>query len=65
MNEDLQFRDSRERPRVLIVEPKRDYLGVLASRIADAGYRVVTADTPQSALAELYRSRPMREYPPL
>ena len=56
MNEDLQFRDSRERPRVLIVEPKRDYLGVLARRIADAGYRVVTADTPQSALAELYRS---------
>jgi DNA-binding response OmpR family regulator len=43
-------------PRILIVEPKRDYLGVLARRIAESGFRVVTADAPQAAMAELHRS---------
>jgi PleD family two-component response regulator len=43
-------------PRILIVEPKRDYLGVLARRISENGFRVVTADGPQTAMAELHRS---------
>jgi DNA-binding response OmpR family regulator len=42
-------------PRVLVVEPKRDYLAVLARRIAEAGYRPVGADAPQAAMAELRR----------
>jgi two-component system, OmpR family, phosphate regulon response regulator PhoB len=46
-----------EAPRILIVEPNRNYLGVLARRIAEAGYRVATADCPQSAMAELYRGQ--------
>ena len=49
-------RAGREQTRVLIVEPKRDYLAVLARRIVEDGYRVVTADGPHSAMAELHRS---------
>lgn len=49
-------RAGRQQTRVLIVEPKRDYLGVLARRIVEDGYRVVTADGPYSAMAELHRS---------
>lgn len=45
----------RDQPRVLIVEPRRDYLGVIAKRLAAAGYRVATADGPQAAMAELHR----------
>ena len=44
-----------ERPRILVVEPNRNNLGVLARRLADAGYRVTTADSGASAIAELYR----------
>jgi DNA-binding response OmpR family regulator len=44
------------RPRILIVEPKRDYLAVLARRISESGFRIVTAATPQAAMAELHRS---------
>ena len=42
-------------PRVLIVQPQRTYLNMLGRRIADAGYRVSTAEGVQSAVAELYR----------
>ena len=44
-----------ERPRILVVEPNRTNLGVLARRLADAGFRVTTADNGASAIAELYR----------
>jgi len=44
-----------ERPRVLIVEPNRTNLGVLARRLSEAGYRVTTADSGEAAVAELYR----------
>ena len=46
---------SEEPPRILVVEPNRNNLGVLARRLAEAGYRVTTADTGASAIAELYR----------
>jgi DNA-binding response OmpR family regulator len=46
---------SEERPRVLVVEPNRTNLGVMARRLAEAGYRVTTADNGASAIAELYR----------
>lgn len=55
----LQDEESRavgaEAPRVLIVQPNRAYLGVLARRISEGGYRVATADTAASAMAELHR----------
>lgn len=44
-----------EAPRVLIVQPNRAYVGVLARRISEGGYRVATADTAASAMAELHR----------
>src|SRR3954453_23864207 len=44
-----------ERPRILIVEPNRTNLGVLARRLSEAGYRVTTADSGEAAVAELYR----------
>jgi DNA-binding response OmpR family regulator len=44
-----------QRPRILVVEPNRAYLGVLAHRLSEAGFRVTTADSGASAIAELYR----------
>jgi DNA-binding response OmpR family regulator len=44
-----------ERPRILIVEPNRNNLGVMARRLSEQGYRVTTADGGASAIAELYR----------
>ena len=44
-----------QRPRILVVEPNRTNLGVMARRLAEAGYRVTTADSGEAAIAELYR----------
>jgi len=49
------FLASDERPRILVVEPNRNYLGVLAHRLSEAGFRVTTADSGASGMAELYR----------
>ena len=49
-------RTQGERPRVLIVEPNRSYLAVLARRISAAGYRVTTAADAHAAIAELHRA---------
>ena len=47
--------DEAEAPRVLIVQPNRGYLAVLARRITEGGYRVATAENTQAAIAELHR----------
>jgi DNA-binding response OmpR family regulator len=52
---DIRYPTPHESPRVLVVEPNRSNLGVMARRLAEAGYRVTTADTAASAIAELYR----------
>ena len=44
-----------ERARILIVQPDRNYLGVLSRRLSDAGFRVTTADSVAGAVAELHR----------
>jgi two-component system, OmpR family, phosphate regulon response regulator PhoB len=44
-----------ERPRILIVEPNKTNLAVMARRLAEAGYRITTADDGPSAIAELHR----------
>jgi DNA-binding response OmpR family regulator len=44
-------------PRVLIVEPNRNYCSVLARRIGEGGYRVATAANAQAAMAELNRTQ--------
>jgi DNA-binding response OmpR family regulator len=44
-----------ERPRILVVEPNKTNLAVMARRLAEGGYRVVTADGGAAAIAELHR----------
>lgn len=44
-----------ERTRILVVEPDRTNLGVLARRLAEHGYRVTTADGGRAGISELYR----------
>lgn len=44
-----------ERPRILVVEPNRTNLGVMARRLGEAGYRVAAADSGEAAIAELWR----------
>ncbi|MGI8705863.1 MAG: response regulator [Sphingomicrobium sp.] len=46
---------AREQPRVLVIEPNRNYLAVIARRLGEFGYRIATADSAQAGLAELYR----------
>src|SRR5437764_10987831 len=44
-----------ERPRILVVEPNRSNLGLIARRLSEAGFRVTAADSGACAIAELYR----------
>lgn len=44
-----------KRPRILLVEPNRTNLGVMARRLSEAGYRVTTASSGSAAIAELCR----------
>ena len=52
---DIRYPAPVERPRILVVEPNRTNLGVTARRLAEAGYRVTTADSGACAIAELCR----------
>lgn len=42
--------------RILVAQPRKSYLSVIARRIAEAGFRVAAAETVQAAVAELYRA---------
>ena len=46
---------ARKGPRILIVDPKRTNLAVLARRLGDENYRISTAEGGQAALAALHR----------
>jgi len=52
---DIRYPEPDQRPRILVVEPNRTNLGVMARRLTEHGYRVTTADSGASAIAELYR----------
>ena len=39
----LSMKTAGEQPRVLVIEPNRNYLGVMARRLTQFGYRVATA----------------------
>lgn len=45
----------QHQPRVLIVEPSRKYLAVLARRLSEGGFRVATAENAAAAMAEMHR----------
>jgi len=51
----LSMKSAGEQSRVLVIEPNRNYLGVMARRLTQFGYRVATAESAQSGLAEIYR----------
>jgi len=46
---------AEHRPRILVVQENRSYLGVLSRRLVEAGYRVTSADCAARAVAELNR----------
>jgi DNA-binding response OmpR family regulator len=46
---------SGEPPRVLVIESNRNYLGVLARRLGESGYRIAAAESAQAGFSELYR----------
>ena len=45
----------RDGPRLLIIEPSRSALGVMARRLNEAGYRIIAAESAEKGVAELYR----------
>ncbi|HET9810534.1 MAG TPA: response regulator [Sphingomicrobium sp.] len=55
MTSGLPLQSVGDRPRLLIIEPNRSYLGVLARRLGELGYRIATAEGAQASLAEMYR----------
>ena len=48
--------EADEQPRILVVQPSKTNLSVMARRLVEAGYRVSTADGGQTAIAELHRA---------
>ncbi len=55
MNSNAGIKTSDEQPRLLVIDANRNYLGVLARRLAEFGYRVATAESAQAGVAEMYR----------
>ena len=51
----LEMRTAGERPRLLVIDSNWAYAGVISRRLSQFGYRVATADSAQSGLAEMYR----------
>ena len=45
----------REAARLLLIEPNRSAMGVMARRLNEAGYRVAAAESAEKGIAELYR----------
>ena len=55
MNATLEMTAVGDEPRILVIQSNRNYLGVVARRLKEFGYRVATAETAAAGLAELYR----------
>jgi DNA-binding response OmpR family regulator len=55
MNSTLQMKAAGSEPRILVIQPNRSYLRVIARRLKEFGYRVASAETAQNGIAELYR----------
>ena len=45
---------TEERPRILVVDPSKRNLAVIARRLWEAGFRVATAERAEHAIAELH-----------
>ena len=55
MNATLEMKAAGDEPRILVIQSNRSYLGVVARRLKEFGYRVATAETAAAGLAEMYR----------
>lgn len=55
MNAHFEMKTAGDEPRILVIQSNRTYLGVTARRLKEFGYRVATAETAQTGLAEMYR----------
>ena len=55
MNSTLKMTAAGDEPRILVIQANRTYLGVMARRLKEFGYRVATAETAANGLAEMYR----------
>ena len=55
MNSMLEMKAAGDEPRILVIQSNRTYLGVVARRLKEFGYRVASAETAQTGLAEMYR----------
>ena len=55
MNATLEMKAAGDEPRILVIQSNRSYLGVVARRLKEFGYRVATAETAANGIAEMYR----------
>jgi DNA-binding response OmpR family regulator len=55
MNATLQMKAAGDERRILVIQANRTYLGVIARRLKEFGYRIATAETASAGMAELYR----------
>ena len=55
MNSTLEMKAAGDEPRILVIQSNRNYLGVVARRLKEFGYRVATAESAQTGIAEMYR----------
>jgi DNA-binding response OmpR family regulator len=55
MNATLEMKAAGEEPRILVIQSNRAYLSVMARRLKEYGYRIATADSASTGLAEMYR----------
>ena len=55
MNATLEMQAAGDEPRILVIQSNRNYLGVVARRLTEYGYRAATAETAPAGLAEMYR----------
>jgi DNA-binding response OmpR family regulator len=55
MDANLHMKAAGDEPRILVIQNNRSYLGVMARRLKEFGYRVATAETAQNGIAEMYR----------
>jgi two-component system, OmpR family, phosphate regulon response regulator PhoB len=55
MDANLHMKAAGEEPRILVIQANRSYLGVMARRLKEFGYRVATAESAQNGIAEMSR----------
>ncbi|MFP5330291.1 MAG: response regulator transcription factor [Alphaproteobacteria bacterium] len=55
MDQELERKRIGGQQRLLVIEPNRNYLAVIARRLGEFGFRIATAESAEAGLAELHR----------